>query len=220
MKELLRGIPRNGIGYGALMGYISRELPRISFNYLGQFNSSEQGLWSITTNEYVNDVSPLNRDTNIININGGIFDNRLSFSFAGYISQAMIDMLAISFQNALTEIIEYLCSCTRSYLTPSDVRGIISAEYLNRLQSEKEVDDIYLANSLQQGFIYHAINQGDVDDAYRVQLSWDYHNVLNVELLKKSWELTQQKYETMRLRFAWEEELVQVIDKVGNLDWN
>ncbi|WP_218667836.1 condensation domain-containing protein, partial [Porphyromonas gingivalis] len=220
MKELLRGIPRNGIGYGALMGYISRELPRISFNYLGQFNSSEQGLWSITTNEYVNDVSPLNRDTNIININGGIFDNRLSFSFAGYISQAMIDMLAISFQNALTEIIEYLCSCTRSYLTPSDVRGIISAGYLNRLQSEKEVDDIYLANSLQQGFIYHAINQGDVDDAYRVQLSWEYHNVLNVELLKKSWELTQQKYETMRLRFAWEEELVQVIDKVGNLDWN
>ncbi len=220
VKEMLHSIPRNGVGYGALLGYSSHEMPRISFNYLGQFNSSEQEFWSITTNEYVQDISQLNHDSNIINISGGIFDSSLTFSFSGLFPHEWISVLAGLFKDSMEEIIEYLSACTRSYLTPSDVGNIISAKYLDRLQKEKEISNIYLANSLQQGFIYHAVNQGNVDDAYRVQLVWEYHNQLNVELLKKAWELAQQKYETMRLRFAWEEELVQIIDKNASLVWD
>ena len=42
IKESLRQIPNNGIGYGALIGYDINQFPKISFNYLGQFNKEEQ----------------------------------------------------------------------------------------------------------------------------------------------------------------------------------
>src|SRR6185437_14044198 len=95
----------------------------------------------------------------------------------------------------------------------------ISQEYLNKLQEAREVEGIYLANSLQQGFIYHALNQGNTDDAYIVQLVWQYNNQMNIIKLKEAWNYAQIRYPTLRTRFAWEEQLIQVIDKEGNLDW-
>ena len=41
VKENLREIPNKGIGYGALFGYDSKKLPRITFNYLGQFDQEK-----------------------------------------------------------------------------------------------------------------------------------------------------------------------------------
>ena len=31
--------------------------------------------------------------------------------------------------------------------------------------------------------------------------------------------MPQQKYQTLRLRFAWDKELVQIIDNQGSFDW-
>ena len=108
---------------------------------------------------------------------------------------------------------------TRSYLTASDVDEIISQEYLDILQESVEIERVYLANSLQQGFIYHALNQGEIDDAYLVQIIWQYNNELDISKLKEAWSYAQARYPALRLRFAWQEELVQVIDKEGTLDW-
>ncbi|MDN3695561.1 condensation domain-containing protein [Chryseobacterium tructae] len=68
-------------------------------------------------------------------------------------------------------------------------------------------------------FVYHALNQGDKDDAYRVQLIWDYHSGIDIDHLKHSWKLIQKSYPTLRVRFDWNGEIVQVIDKEGELDW-
>ncbi|NDB85091.1 MAG: gramicidin biosynthesis protein, partial [Alphaproteobacteria bacterium] len=38
IKENLRQVPNRGIGYGSIIGYLGNILPRISFNYLGQFD--------------------------------------------------------------------------------------------------------------------------------------------------------------------------------------
>ena len=96
---------------------------------------------------------------------------------------------------------------------------VIKQDYLDRIQADGAVEAVYLANSLQQGFIYHAITQGEIDDAYIVQRVWEYATSLDLEKLKSSWLLAIQKYQSLRLRFAWQEELVQVIDKLGGLDW-
>src|SRR5262249_47674171 len=37
--------------------------------------------------------------------------------------------------------------------------------------------------------------------------------------LQQAWQLTQQKYPSLRLHFDWEEQLIQIIDKEGRLDW-
>ena len=96
---------------------------------------------------------------------------------------------------------------------------MISQEHLEKIQELKEIEGIYLANSLQQGFIYHALNQGDIDDAYLVQSIWEYNNPLEINLLQEAWSCAQKKFSSLRLRFSGEEELVQIIDKEENLDW-
>ncbi|MDN3695556.1 amino acid adenylation domain-containing protein [Chryseobacterium tructae] len=88
-----------------------------------------------------------------------------------------------------------------------------------RIQESGAIEGVYLANSLQEGFVYHALNQGDKDDAYRVQLVWDYLSEMNLDQLKKAWLYTQKQLPTLRLRFDWSEEIVQIIDKKGILDW-
>ena len=53
MKENLRGIPNKGVGFGAFAirratGYSQHDLVPIIFNYLGQFDTSEGGDWSLS----------------------------------------------------------------------------------------------------------------------------------------------------------------------------
>jgi len=220
VKETLRQIPNKGIGYGALIGYQNDVLPRISFNYLGQFSdNAQQGFWNITGEGSGTAVHTYNHDHHVININGQVVGERLQFHIASKLDEKLTSRLAERFKQKLEEVIDHTINQDRSYLTASDVDKIVSQNYLDRLQENREIEGVYLAGSLQQGFIYHALNQGDIDDAYLVQIIWEYKNQLNLDRLKESWELAQIKYPSLRLRFGWDEQLVQVIDKVGKLDW-
>ena len=218
IKENLRAIPNKGIGYGAIIGYDTLSL--ISFNYLGQLDqSAKDDYWSIINEDSGITVSSKNKDKNIININGAIINGKLSFSIASKLSSKLHNKLATSFKQQLEEVIIYTSTLKRSYLTISDINSVVTGEYLDKTQDKEEVEAIYLANSLQQGFIYHHINQGDIDDAYLVQMIWTYNNKLNLNLLEKAWKSAQMKYPTLRLKLLWDNELIQVIDKKGSLDF-
>ena len=52
-----------------------------------------------------------------------------------------------------------------------------------------------------------------------VQLIWQYNNPIDIDKLKEAWSCAQVKFSSLRIRFAWKEELIQIIDKYGNLDW-
>ncbi|MFW0740047.1 condensation domain-containing protein, partial [Flavobacterium sp. T12S277] len=76
---------------------------------------------------------------------------------------------------------------------------------------------IYPATSLQQGFIYHALSQPD-DDAYRVQQLYDYHEPLDVDKYLQAWNNCILEYPILRTAFNWEEDIIQIIYKEGNLE--
>ncbi len=164
-----------------------RNLPKICFNYLGQFDRGD-GFWSLVDEPRGLMISPENKDDFNLNINGLVIDGELHFYLEG------LDV-AKAFQQKMEEIILH-----------TSLKGI-------------ETEGVYPAGSLQQGFIYHALSQGDKDDAYIVQLLWRYDHAPDLGKLKAAWTLAQKKYGSLRLRFAWEEELVQIIDKKGRLDW-
>ena len=227
VKENLRRVPNKGVGYGALIGYYKSNLPKISFNYLGQFDK-ESGTgnitkvindWSIVDEDSGLSIHSSNKDQMIINVNGLVINGSLQFSIGSKLDIEITTELVEIFKQRLEEIIKHTTNQNRSYLTASDIDNIISQECLDRLQQLKEISGVYLANSLQQGFIYHALNQGDIDDAYKVQLIWQYNNKLDEKRLKEAWSYAQKKYSSLRLRLDWTEELVQVIDKEGKLDW-
>ena len=219
IKEELRHIPNRGIGYGALERYKREQLPRIRFNYLGQFDQRGIGSWKIVNENNGILVDNRNKEDDIVNINGLIIDGSLQFGIVSKLSKENTSKLSKVFKEKLELIIKHTINQNRSYLTISDIDRVTSAEYLNKIQDGVEIEGVYLANSLQEGFIYHALNQGDVDDAYIVQLIWGYKSNLDVSKLKEAWNCTQKRFSSLRLRFLWQEELVQVIDKKGKLDW-
>ncbi|KAB2835966.1 MAG: AMP-binding protein, partial [Caedimonadaceae bacterium] len=188
IKETLRQIPNKGIGYGALLGYASHSLPRVSFNYLGQFDQEDQrqqgqGLWEIVDERSGESVAATNRDYNILNINGLVIGGKLKFTIDSKLDQKTTETLAQLLKTKLENLISYTASYTRSYSTVSDIGNIISKTYLDKLQKPRELEGVYLANSLQQGFISHVLNQGEIDDAYLVQFIWQYNSFLEVDKL-------------------------------------
>ncbi|UHO38304.1 amino acid adenylation domain-containing protein [Chryseobacterium capnotolerans] len=221
-KESLRSIPNNGIGYGSLVGYTEQALPKISFNYLGQLDQEEstgEKIWYISGENSGNSMGDKNRDSYIISVNGAIADGQLRFGISGYLSQDQVNLLTQKFEEYIKQTVDELTAEQRTWLTPSDTENIVGKDQLMYIQESGAVEGVYLANSLQEGFVYHALNQGDTDDAYRVQLVWDYRSEMNLEQLKKAWIYTQNQLPTLRLRFDWSEEIVQIIDQKGTLDW-
>ncbi|MCE3268251.1 MAG: amino acid adenylation protein, partial [Burkholderiales bacterium] len=236
VKDSLRAIPNKGIGYGAIFGYVSDSLPGISFNYLGQFGSTNSATnniqltpeaieklqqvqnWQITGERSGINSSKLNYDNNIININGYLIDGILQFNIVTQLGDKNTTKFAELFQNKLIELIDYTSNETREYLTRSDIDNIISQDYLDSIQAKKDIAAVFLANSLQQGFIYHTLHQAK-DSAYRIQLVFDYNNEIEPDRLRKAWQKAVNKYPGLRLRFAWHEELVQIVDKYQEIDW-
>ncbi|MBY7735091.1 non-ribosomal peptide synthetase, partial [Francisella philomiragia] len=229
IKESLRAIPDKGIGFGSFAQSSDeidfKQLPRISFNYLGQFDGRE-GLWQLVSESSGISMHSDNRDHNVININGMIVDGQLSFSVVTQLGKKLTDKLTKSFQESLIQIQEHTQSLIdqgEEYYTPSDYGSSISIDLLTKLEAQakqlnSKIESIYPANSLQQGFIYHVLSNPN-DDAYRVQLLFDYKQDLNVGNYVKAWELAIQKYPIFRTAFNWEEDLIQVSFNKGQLNY-
>jgi amino acid adenylation domain-containing protein len=83
---------------------------------------------------------------------------------------------------------------------------------------KNKITHIFPANSLQQGFIYHAISQS-TDDAYRLQLLLDYHYAIDIDNYIKAWEMCIEQYPILRTAFNWKEEIVQVIYRKGTINY-
>uniref|UniRef100_UPI00123DC5ED non-ribosomal peptide synthetase n=1 Tax=Francisella sp. SYW-9 TaxID=2610888 RepID=UPI00123DC5ED len=196
-----------------------------SFNYLGQFDSQE-GLWQLASQSSGMPVHSDNHDHNVININGIVIEGELRFNVVTQLGKDTTDKLSQSFQANLIRVQEHtqqLVEEGKEYHTPSDYGSNISIGLFDSLQEQAKklgsaIDAIYPANSLQQGFIYHVLSNPD-DDAYKIQVLFDYKQELDVDRYIKSWELAIEKYPILRTMFNWEEELIQIALSKGQLNY-
>lgn len=76
----------------------------------------------------------------------------------------------------------------------------------------------YIANSLQQGFVYHSLKTQQ-SDAYIMQSCLSYKARLDADLYKAAWESVYLRHPGLRLRFCWKDEVSQVVEQGVNLDW-
>ena len=79
----------------------------------------------------------------------------------------MIDSNLIShnFKSYLIKIIIHLDSLKkRSYLTSSDCNFIVNQKYLDNLQFNLEIENIFNLNNLQEGFIYHYLTTNKINE--------------------------------------------------------
>lgn len=82
---------------------------------------------------------------------------------------------------------------------------------------------VFKANSLQQGFILNSLKQIDQDNSknvpYIIQEIIEYKLFIDEEQMKQVWKSAQKKYCALRLRFDWQQDLLQIIDKEQDFDW-
>ncbi len=135
VKEQLRRIPMNGLGWGALR-YLSpdsdvreslRALPRadLSFNYLGQVDQGlpDAGLFARARESIGPERSLRGERSHLVVINGGIADGRLELAWSyssAVFEHGTVERVAQTFLGFLRSIIKRSASSDTTALTPSD----------------------------------------------------------------------------------------------------
>jgi non-ribosomal peptide synthase protein (TIGR01720 family) len=135
IKEQIRQIPNNGVGFG-LLRYLSenketsdqlKEIPKaeICFNYLGQFDQVASGsaIFDIAKESKGSDHSPLGKRSHVIEINGSIAGGKLQLDWnysENLHRRWTIERLAQHFMNELKAIIAHCTTKETGEFTPSD----------------------------------------------------------------------------------------------------
>lgn len=112
VKKALSVIPNKGIGYGIIKYYsdkLNGSLPKIGFNYLGQFEVNEKNkIFSYSTNIVGTPFDPCNDYYNLIDINCIVKRSVFNIDFGyklSYYSEETMQEFANSFKKRLLSII-------------------------------------------------------------------------------------------------------------------
>ena len=199
IKEQLRALPNNGLGYG-LLRYLNRETgpqlaghapPQIGFNYLGRVAGSDTADWRFAGEEGVRlgGSDPQMPLGHCIEINAHTFDDAdgsklvADWSFApALIGEDEVRDLARSWFRALEALVRHAAQTGASGRTPSDLPLVaLSQAEIERLESlYPRIEDVLPLSPLQEGLLFHALYDAQAPDVYTVQLELDLEGPLEV----------------------------------------
>ncbi|MCS4283364.1 amino acid adenylation domain-containing protein/non-ribosomal peptide synthase protein (TIGR01720 family) [Pseudomonas sp. BIGb0278] len=231
IKEQLRAIPDKGLGYGVLRYLGSADtrrqlaalpVPRITFNYLGQFDGSfsqDDALFSPASEAHGSDSSAEAPLGNWLSISGKVYDGRLRLDWS--FSQAMFDpapmqALADAYVQALAELIEHCCDERHAGVTPSDfpLAGLAQPQLDALGVAPAAIEDIYPLAPMQQYLLQHELHDAVAGDFVN-QMCMDLDGV-DPERLRQAWQAAMDHHPILRTRFAWAAPLtapVQVVHR-------
>ncbi|WP_426144005.1 amino acid adenylation domain-containing protein, partial [Pseudomonas sp. DWP3-1-2] len=241
IKEQLRQVPGQGLGYGVLR-YLSedalacqlaaRATPQVTFNYLGQFDPgrSAGGLFAWAEESLGASLDPsADADSEWV-ITGQVRDGCLQLSWR-YGSERFdldrVQALAERYLATLAELIDHCLSPDVAGVTPSDFPlATVSQSQLDALPlAAADLEDLYPLSPLQQGMLFHAL-QGGASSAYVNQVCVPLSDV-DGPRFAAAWERVTQEHAILRAGFVWEGDLPQPLQwirrhlpsPVRHLDW-
>ncbi|MCB9253007.1 MAG: amino acid adenylation domain-containing protein, partial [Flavobacteriales bacterium] len=220
VKEKIRNIPKKGIGFGVLK-YLNKELYGsdyhcdIKYNYLGQLDNLVDNEYLILQDENtganMDDHFPVGEPLLLTaSIRGGELQFTLDYSEKKY-SRKKAEKFLKGITENLLKLIDFSIELGSSEIfpTPSDYNlgGITNVrdfqEFLktpiNGNTIKESFESIYPLTGLQEGMLFHTLMDEGVD-TYTRQLSCDIYE-LDIEKLKKSWELVLDKHSSLRSAF-------------------
>ncbi|MBM7055887.1 non-ribosomal peptide synthase/polyketide synthase [Streptomyces sp. RHZ10] len=247
VKEQLRALPDNGIGYG-LLRYVnpdtSQELaqlpsPQIGFNYLGRFDAAggpgaEAADWSLCSDADLGDGrDPGMRLTHVLDLNAVTQDHadgpRLVADWswpAELFSDDEVRALAEAWFAALRALVDHVVVSGPGVggLTPSDLRPLVSVSQgqIDGLEEEYgRLADVLPLSPLQQGLFFHAVYDEQAEDVYTVQLALDIEGVVDRVALRAAAQALLARHAGLRAAFRHEglDTPVQVIPDHTELPW-
>jgi len=207
----LAGVPNHGIGYGVIkylsefMETIPTNSPRISFNYLGQFDASFSNSLLEMANENIDCRSSLfNPMSHAMDLTALVLNNQLQVIFeydANLINAETIEEVALSYEKNISEIIagadSIYCDVFNIYPSLS-----IEESEITRLASlhPQNLQGIYPLLPTQKGMVFH--NQYTRKaDPYIVQWVLDFEGLIHRTTFEGVWENLFQEYPILRSRY-------------------
>ena len=235
VKEQVENVPNRGIGYGLLRhlwagaaaAFAGERRAEVSFNYLGQL---DRILGADSPYQPAPEPAGAAEDGRhereyLIDVNAQVAAGELQVSFtygAAVHRRATIEKLAADFHAALERLIEHCAAPGAGGFTPSDFPLVrLDQATLDRLTpAGDEVDDIYPQSPLQQGLFFHALLAPHSGD-YIVQRSSTLAGELDVEALRRAWEILLARHTVLRTSFvaAGLKVPVQRVHRTAALPW-
>ncbi len=226
VKETLHRVPNKGVGYGILryiVGQDYRNEPLISFNYLGDFGHvgddfAQHSSWRLSEayrgKEWSDDspvLCPLNLSAIIVK---GTLRMTLDYDSKLFSPQNCKQLIS-GLQLGLSEVIQFLCSIEKEYLTPIDLsyKGLTSDEIL-KINDEGGLEDVCAMSPLQQGLYYHWLSS-PTSGSYFEQMSYRLKGAVDVFLVEQSYRKLVSRHAVLRTYFthAYGERPLQIIKR-------
>ncbi len=238
VKEQVRSIPGQGLGYGVLrylaseeVGKRLQELPQaeVSFNYLGQIDRvlNEETLFGAASESSGNYRSESGNRRYLVEINAMIAGGRLqmSWSYSSQVhEQETIAALASEYVQSLRGIIAHCASAEAGGYTPSDfpLAQLNAAELAAVIGEQRRgIEDIYPLSPMQEGLLFHSLYapQGGL---YVEQVRNRFRGALDLKALRTAWERVQERHAILRSSFRWEglRRPLQVVAEQSSLRWH
>ena len=236
IKEQVREIPGQGLGYGVLRylgeaGERLRALPQaeVSFNYLGQIDRvlNEETLFGAARESSGSYRSETGRRSYLVEINAMVAGGQLqvSWSYSTQVHrQETIAKLATAYVQSLRTIIEHCRSEEAGGYTPSDfpLAQLSASELPAVVRDQRQgIADVYPLSPMQAGLLFHSLYapQGGL---YVEQVQNLFRGALDLEALRTAWERVQERHAILRSSFRWEglRRPVQVVAEQSSLQWH
>jgi non-ribosomal peptide synthase protein (TIGR01720 family) len=213
VKEELRGVKREGIGYGAIKylkeAFQNEQNAEVCFNYLGQLDQTiKEDAWlAVAEENHGSPVSEKLRRRYLLEINGGVIGGRLEFRIIH--SEATHRRKTIeSLASRWSEKIEQLTAESRYGLAA----GYSASDFsLSRLTDEEldriaapgaDIEDIYPLSPMQQGLLFHSVFE-EGSGVYVQQLRCAFPEAIDPELLEEAWSRVIERHPILRTGFVW-----------------
>jgi non-ribosomal peptide synthase protein (TIGR01720 family) len=242
VKDQLRGIPNNGIGYG-LLRYLNedqeiadqlrtRPQAQLIFNYRGRIeNVRPEDFTEDNAALSVGPVrSPRQQRRYLFEINGNVSGGRLRFdwNYSGNLhNRETVKQWADAFIEALRTLIARSAFDESVSYSPSDfpLAKLNQTEIDKLFASERGVEDVYPLTPLQQGLLFHSL-YAPTAGLYFLQISCVLHDEMNLPAFKSAWQQVIARHTALRTEFRWVDlaEPLQVVRAsaempIEELDW-
>ncbi|SDY29709.1 non-ribosomal peptide synthetase, partial [Lysobacter enzymogenes] len=227
VKEQLRALPENGVGYG-LLRYLSEQgraalgghaAPQIGFNYLGRFELAEDGQsrpWTGSAeaarlDDHSDALRPL---AHALSLSATTYDGadgpvlHAQWSWAGELFDAYdIADLARRWSAALARIAAAAGASEGAVFTPSDLPLLsLDQDEIERIQAARpDLTEVLPLSPLQHGLLFHALYAdagADADDAYLVQMSLSIDGALDGARLRRAAQALLDRHPNLRAAFV------------------
>ncbi|MDN3028478.1 non-ribosomal peptide synthetase [Streptomyces sp. S.PB5] len=246
VKEQLRAVPDNGMGYGLLRRLNHRtaaELagqrqPRIGFNYLGRSSGADipeelRGLgWAPDTTQQSLIAAP---DADMpalsaLEINavatGTADGERLTAWFGfptGVLSREEVTELAGLWVEALTALARHAVTPEAGGLTPSDAPLVAVGRQEIDTWEEKfgKLAKVWPTTPVQSGMLFHTMLGGSSFDAYHMQLVFHLTGEIDPDRMRAAAQALLGRYAALRAAFVdrADGDMVQVVPEKVTLPW-